>query len=197
MLYLPRGFIHEPAVLDSTSLHLTVGITPHRWVDLLSSALIMKSQRTLSLRRALPPGVLFNSARHHELETQFHDLIADCIGSLSLSDAVHHLSAGSLGEMYPLPTEHFNHFTNRDRTTEETRVARRPGMICQVRPVGGRVAIQFPGNQVFGPPSIAPALEFIAAAQEAFAVGDLPGLSPGSRITLVKQLVLEGLLRYV
>jgi ribosomal protein L16 Arg81 hydroxylase len=197
VLYLPRGFIHEPTVLDSTSLHLTVGITPHRWVDVLSSALIVNSQRTLSLRRALPAGVLFNPARHHELEKPFHDLIAECLGSFSLTEAVDHLSAGSLGEMHPLPTEHFNHLMNRDHTTEETLVARRPGMLCQVRFLDGRVAIQFPGNQVFGPPSIAPALEFIAAAREAFAVGDLPGLSPGSRITLVRQLVLEGLLRFV
>ncbi len=197
VLYLPRGFVHEPAVLDSISLHLTVGITPHRWVDLLASALIVKSQRTISLRRALPPGVLFDPARHHELENSFQQLVSECVGSFSLTEAVNHLVAGSLGELYPLPVEHFTHLMHRDHTTEETRVARRPGMLCQVHLFDGRVSIQFPGNQVFGPPAIAPALEYIAAARGAFAVGDLPGLNPASRITLVKQMVLEGLLRYI
>jgi hypothetical protein len=197
VLYLPRGFIHEPSVLDSLSLHLTVGITPHRWIDLLASALIVKSQRTLSLRRALPPGVLFDSGRHHQLEGPFRELVSECLGSLSWAEAAQHLAAGSLGELHPLPAEHFGQLMHREHTTENTRVARRPGMLCQVRVVDGRAAIQFPGNQVFGPPSIGPALEFIAAAPGAFAVGDLPGLNPASRVTLVKQLVLEGLLRLV
>jgi hypothetical protein len=197
VLYLPRGFLHEPTVVDSLSLHLTVGITPHRWVDLLASALIVSSQRTLSLRRALPPGVLFDSARHHELEGPCRELVSECFGTLSSAEGAQHLAAGSLGELHPVPTEHFAHLMQREDTDQETRVARRPGMLCQVRVVDGRAVVQFPGNQVFGPPSIGPALEFIAAAPGAFAVGDLPGLTPASRVTLVKQLVLEGLLRFV
>jgi len=194
VLYLPRGFIHQPAVLDSMSLHLTVGITPHRWVDLVSSALITKSQREQKLRRALPPGVLFNPARHHELNDQFQQLISECLDGASLNDAVSHLAAGSLGEMYPLAGEHFDQLVGRDEITENTRVRRRPGMLCRVHVADGRSVIQFPGNQVFGPASISPALEYIAAAPGEFAVGDLPGLEHPSRIILVQQLVLEGLL---
>jgi hypothetical protein len=197
VLYLPRGFVHQPAVLDSLSLHLTVGVTPHRWIDLLASALIVKSQRTIALRRALPPGVLFEPARHHELENPFQELVSECLGSVSLMDAVNHLAAGSLGEMFALPEQHFRELLFRGGITEQSRVTRRRGMLCHVTVVNGRTSIQFPGNQVFGPSSIAPALEYIAASPGPFAVGDLPGLSSTSRITLVRQLVLEGLLRYV
>jgi hypothetical protein len=154
VLYLPRGFVHEPAVLDSPSLHLTVGVTPHRWIDLLASALIVKSQRTLALRRALPPGVLFEPARHHELEKPFQELVSECLGSLSLEDAVNHLAAGSLGEMFSLPEQHFRELQLRDRITEQSFVTRRRGMLCRVTVVNGKTSIQFPGNQVFGPRSL-------------------------------------------
>lgn len=195
LLYLPRGFVHQPEVLgEAASLHLTVGITPHRWVDLLTSAVATQAQRRLDLRRALPPGVLFDPARHHELESDFQALAADCLNSLSLSDAIGHLAAGSLGEMHPLPVAHFEPLTRRDRITLQTRVTRRSGMLCRVHRIGSSAAIQFPGNQVFGPPSVAAAFAYIAAAPGDFAVGDLPGLSDGSKITLVKQLILEGLL---
>lgn len=197
VLYLPRGFVHEPEVRGSASLHLTVGITPHRWVDLLSSAVISKAQREVALRRALPPGALFDPARRRELEEGFAELVAECLGDLSASDAVSYLAAGSLTEMHPLPVAHFDQLAKRDGTTAQTRVARRPGMLCRVESTNGRVAIQFPGNRVYGPRSIAPALEYIAGTNRDFAVGDLPGLSSGSQITLVRQLVLEGLLRYV
>jgi len=197
VLYLPRGFVHQPAALESASLHLTVGITPHRWVDLLASALISRAQRAISLRRALPPGTLFEPARRRELATRFDELVAECLGDLTVTEAANHLAAGSMGEMYPLPVAHFDQLMKRDHTTAETRVARRPGMLCRVQSMDGRVAIQFPGNQVLGPPSIAPALEYVAGARGDFAVGDLPGLSATSQITLVRQLVLEGLLRYV
>ena len=197
VLYLPRGFVHEPAALDGPSLHLTVGITPHRWADLLASALVSRAQRTRSLRRALPPGVLFDHTRHPELERTFRELAAECLADLSLAEAVDHLGASSMAEMHPLPVGHFAQLSRRQDTTSVTRVERRPGMVCRVRSLNGCAVIQFPGNQVSGPASVGAAFEHIAAARSDFAVGDLPGLGASSQITLVRQLVLEGLLRYV
>lgn len=73
-------------------------------------------------------------------------------------------------------------------------MTRRCGMLCRVHNVSGRAVIQFPGNQVFGPPSIEPALRYIAIEPGIFEVGDLPALSTESKIVLVRQLILEGLL---
>ncbi|MBD2532877.1 cupin-like domain-containing protein [Nostoc flagelliforme FACHB-838] len=58
LLYIPSGYVHEALTSESSSLHLTVGINVYRWIDLLSTALILASEQNISLRKYLPIGFL-------------------------------------------------------------------------------------------------------------------------------------------
>jgi hypothetical protein len=78
-----------------------------------------------------------------------------------------------------------------------TLLERRQGVECAVQRRQTVAAILTAWNEVTGPPSIAPALEFVRDHQR-FRVSDLPGLrDDASRVVLARRLVREGFLRVV
>jgi ribosomal protein L16 Arg81 hydroxylase len=58
LLYIPRGFAHEARTTTTHSLHLTVGITVPKWIDLLTAALSDLATRDERLRRSVPVGLM-------------------------------------------------------------------------------------------------------------------------------------------
>jgi lysine-specific demethylase/histidyl-hydroxylase NO66 len=58
-LYLPRGYIHRAGTGTSSSLHVTVSVMVHRWIDVARSAISQRMAQLRddpSLRRSLPFG---------------------------------------------------------------------------------------------------------------------------------------------
>jgi ribosomal protein L16 Arg81 hydroxylase len=55
LLYLPRGFIHSTSTSQSSSVHLTIGMTVMTWLD-LAGDLVQASREDVRLRKSLPVG---------------------------------------------------------------------------------------------------------------------------------------------
>ncbi|KQW02931.1 cupin domain-containing protein [Rhizobacter sp. Root1221] len=64
VLYVPRGVFHEARTSDSLSLHLTLGVHPHLWVDYLADLLQSAAQRSVDLRQSVPPDWLHRDAAY-------------------------------------------------------------------------------------------------------------------------------------
>jgi len=58
ILYIPRGIPHEAVTKDESSLHLTIGVYPTQWMDLLTKAIYQLAHTNLNLRQSLPMGFL-------------------------------------------------------------------------------------------------------------------------------------------
>ena len=70
MLYVPRGHVHAArASQGEHSVHLTVGVTPLTWADLLCEAVNTVSWSDASLRQGLPPRTLTNPDSVQNLQT--------------------------------------------------------------------------------------------------------------------------------
>ena len=52
-LYLPRGWLHDALTSETDSLHITVGINVHTWVDALRAALD-ECEDDVEFRRSVP-----------------------------------------------------------------------------------------------------------------------------------------------
>jgi uncharacterized RmlC-like cupin family protein len=52
LLYIPRGNVHEAMAGESFSLHLTIGLHPFLWLDVLHDALSEAAEQDVFLRRA-------------------------------------------------------------------------------------------------------------------------------------------------
>ncbi|MCM6776356.1 cupin domain-containing protein [Nocardia sp. CDC159] len=194
LLYLPRGFPHEAVTVSSSSLHLTVGIHVYGWLDLLASALRLFAEDDVRLRRALPPGFIGRTV-DAEYAAELAEAFAAALRSGALADtaaqqiATHLLATGKLG--------HRGRFAILDRIPElkpDSVLIRDPAVLCRVRTAAEQSRIDFAGNFVAGPTTLAPAFHFVAE-HDRFRVADLPGdLTHDDRIELAARLVAEGLL---
>jgi ribosomal protein L16 Arg81 hydroxylase len=194
LLYLPRGFPHEAVTASSSSLHLTVGLHVHRWVDLVSEALQLLAAERVEFRKGLAPGFL-NTSLDAERASKLAAELAEALTDDSLVErAKTRLGVKVLGDGKAAGRGQFRSIDAISNLSGESVVERAPGLLCRARSTSDGALIEFASNYVSGPAFLEPALTFIAGHQR-FAVGELPGeLSTGDKVDLVGRLVSEGLL---
>lgn len=192
--YMPTGTMHAARTQHTISGHLTVGVHPTRWRDVLEAAL-SRALDDPSLDAALPVG------SHRRPETMTARL------SAHIEDLHARLAALDAGAVAEEVTERF--LTERptllrgglvDRVrlgslSDDTSVRRRPGSVCDVRTdEAGPLRLLLGDRELSVPRWVEPAMRAVAGWEE-FAVRDLaPHLDAASRLVLVRRLVREGLL---
>jgi bifunctional lysine-specific demethylase and histidyl-hydroxylase NO66 len=176
-LYLPRGWLHEAATSSSDSLHITVGVNVHTWLDAFKAALEecgedVEFRRSPDgdtdhlierLRARLEPEQLARRARRRLVATRRPIL------------------GGQLSQLRAL-----------EELALETPVERRSTVLFELE----GATLVFEGKEIAFPAEARPDLEFLALADEPFTAADLPGdLDAETRLVLVRRLVREGFLR--
>ncbi|MEH2124094.1 cupin domain-containing protein [Nostoc sp.] len=198
MLYIPRGFVHEAKTLDTSSLHITVGIPVYRWVDLIQEALTSIVQQNVEFRKAVPVSFVRDDDAKTQTKNQLKDLLKTFASSVDIDDAVERLTIKFIGSLSPLADSHFSKLDDLQQIDLNTHVVKRQGMICTTVRKGDVVMIQFPQNRVEAPAYVEPAFRFIAESEAAFEIKSLPDFaSDNSKIVLVRRLLKEGLLTIV
>ncbi len=195
LLYLPRGFPHFARTNHASSLHYTVGIEPYRWVDLVSEALQQVAQEDAAYRHALPPGFCGRPADRRIL-LDYANALVDRLHDDTFAERLRQrMESRRLRSGKATASGHFASLDNAFDLSAKSTVVHFPGVHCRVRETDESAIIDFTGNFVSGPASLAPALRFVATTRR-FAVGDLPGaLSVPDKIDLVQRLIGEGLLQ--
>ena len=210
LLYIPRGCMHEVLTADAPSLHISIGTKLFTWADLITHALTSVSKHFVPFHRALPVGFLNQPRPGPSLQEPLTTLLDYLRRHANAEEAVTQLARELIDKMAPLPDGHFGQLDQLDQINLDSVVAKRQGMVCRVfkQPemplhfagylqVEDQVSIQFPGNEVKGPGWLEPAFRFIDAT-ETFVVKALPdSLSDHSKVTLVRRLIREGLLKVV
>lgn len=199
LLYIPRGYVHEALTSECSSLHLTVGVNPFRWIDLISNALALVSEQNVSFRKTLPVGFLNDREIIASLKKQFEEQLELLLNNAVVEKAAERLARNLVKQLRPLPDGHFIQDDDINCIYLDTMIEKRKGMICNIfkEEGSGSVSIQFPGSTVKAPAYIEPALRFIAAS-EAFTVRAISDtLTDDGKLVLVRRLVREGLLKVV
>jgi len=75
-------------------------------------------------------------------------------------------------------------------------VARRPGSICVLEPIGAELSVLLGDRELRMPMSVEPAMSLIESGGSV-TVADLPGLDEAGRLVLVRRLIREGLLEVI
>lgn len=196
LLYIPRGFVHEAITSDDFSLHMTIGIYPSQWVDLIYQSLVALSFRDTRLREALPAGFLDQPESRERVKELFDELMNDVVNKMQAEEGLALLEDALIRQNNIVAADdHLKQLNLLDAITVETVVARRENIRCRVLDRVKSVAIQFSGNTISGSRQILEALNFIVQSQQ-FAVKELPGeLSSEGKIKLVQRLVRGGLLQ--
>lgn len=196
-LYLPRGFPHKAKTSGEPSLHLTVGIYPLYWVDLVKAAFeTVAFDQHAELRRGLPPGFTHDADVQAGMAETFKSIFdrTSPKAANAFDQALQEIIQYQMNTQAMPPDGHFAQLTALERVNLESVVRRRSGLDCRVVNSNNSMGIVFSGNEIRGPMSIKPALEFVRDRRR-FQVKELPHPDANSRIVLTRRLIREGLLR--
>jgi hypothetical protein len=181
-LYLPRGWLHEAETSDTDSLHLTIGITAHTWVDAARDGLAALEQ---------------DAALRRDIGTGDGDGLADAVaGALDPEHVERRRRRRFLGTRRPIREDGLAQLRALATLGSETLVERRETVIADLDESEDGVALVFEGKELRFPPHAAEELRAAFESEEPFVAAELPGeLDSAGRLVLVRRLVREGFLR--
>jgi hypothetical protein len=181
-LYLPRGWLHQAETSTTDSLHLTIGITAHTWVDAVKDALA-DSESELDLRRDVGTGDGAGLA----------DLLAE---QLDPELVERRRRRRFLASRRPIRADGLSQLRALEQLDPETAVERRATVIADLEERDGGLALVFEGREIVLPAHASPELRACFESDEPFRAADLPGeLDTDGRLVLIRRLVREGFLR--
>ena len=199
MMYIPRGVPHDAYTTDSSSLHLTIGVYPTQWLDLMTGILKNVAQKDVSLRKALPAGYFSSPKTMSLLVDKLNEITkkmeSEWTSDINVIGGLQGLTEEFRNDEQPMADGHFKSLDQMDKIDLNTRLMKRENLICAVQKAGPHVRIIFPGNVVKGPVGITPSLQFIATNRGGFQVNEIPGISDANKLKLCKRLIRGGLLQ--
>lgn len=179
-LYLPRGWLHDALTSETDSLHVTVGVNLHTWVDALRAAL-EECEQDVEFRRSVGEDAVLDA-----------DLLERLAGRLGPDDVARRARARFVNSRRPILDGQLEEVRALDSVGVETPLERRPTVIADLE----GTTLSFEGKHVSFPEHAREELEAVFAAEEPFRAAELPGpLDDESRLVLVRRLIREGFLR--
>jgi lysine-specific demethylase/histidyl-hydroxylase NO66 len=195
VFYMPRGFYHKAIALDELSLHLTISLHPVSWVDFFTRAFELAALEDPALRENLPPAFVASRRARQSMQETFAHLLARFSEGMSFEATLDSVVEEQIKARKLPPDGHFAALASLSEIVASSWVEKRRGLACLVEESPEKSGIRFAGQGVQGPRILLPAFEFIRD-QQRFRASDLPGAaSLDGKLTLVRRLVREGLLR--
>lgn len=193
MVYVPRGVMHDAISTDEDSCHITLGLLPTSWTDLLLEAVARVGLEDSELRRTLPPGFARPGFDRGPARAFFEELLARVAEKADLDGALDHFADDLISTRHPLLYGQMQQIHRLQDLTIDDRVSPRPNLLYQLTRDDERVTVACYGGTMSLPLHAAEPLEH-ALTHEDYRVGDLPGdLDDAGKIVLVRKLVREGL----
>lgn len=201
-LFIPRGFIHETNTTDNHSLHITIGINPHRRFDLLKQVMLetikelskveyFRSSPSIQVDRGLDSFSNNNIDMLQSLKQAFvkHSKLEDTLykASQSLDNQLtssrysgRHKQLSLLTKRYPLSIDSF--------------LIRRKKMVHHFFEQNEQIIIAYLGKKLLFPLDLKNAVLFICN-QDRFLVKEIPiDSNANAKITFARRLIEEGFL---
>lgn len=181
-LYLPRGWLHEAETSDVDSLHLTIGIAAHTWLDAASAALATLEDEP-ALRSDIARGEGDGLA----------ELLADRLDPELVERRRRRRFVQS---RRPIREDGLSQLRALERLDETSVLERRETVIADLDEDGDGFALVFEGKEIRFPAHAGPELRACFESEGPFRPADLPGeVDAAGRLVLVRRLVREGFLR--
>jgi hypothetical protein len=191
-LYIPRGWVHSAQTLDTTSIHLTVGVSTVTALDVARAVLDQLATKE-EFRRSLPLGR--DPTNQDELNATVTKVMAEVVDTLRDEAAL--LSSGAATLLMHRHAERTRPVAVRPlaaldaaQCADTTRVRWRHGLVATTEYSDGRVVLRLPDKVMTFPISCADA---VAALQQGLAAdaATLPGLDRADATVLIRRLLRE------
>lgn len=187
-VYMPRGLLHEGTSNDSHSMHITLGIHPYTWADLVRDVLSCAEATETVLRQAVRPSPV-------DFDTTLRAVTAGLTTHLSSADSVQSvLSVNTRQYDAESHRGRFRRLTDRRSITLATPIRARRGSDTQLERSDDEVVLTIGTKSLAFPPYVSPHLRQIL--ESARVTGEeLPqDLDDDGKLTLLRRLLSEGVL---
>lgn len=190
-LYLPRGWLHAAHGLETTSIHLTVGVSTTTVLDVARAVLDELSGSEI-FRRSLPMGTA--PADQDEAMAAVNKVMAEMV--VALRDNADMLSTGATQRLSARYAEQTRPVAIRPLATLEAAeaaegdVSWRRGLVGHIERSGDRVVLRLPDRTITFPGSCADALRTLRHGDVARSE-TLPGLDKADGAVLIRRLLKE------
>jgi hypothetical protein len=194
LLYIPRGYLHDAVSLETSSLHLTIGIRPVTWASVIFDAVQAVIDQDSRMRESLPPGFVLDETLQRQSEARLSELVASVCEQVKPGVAIGEARSRALLARYPSLEGHLLDLESENRIDLDTKVRRRADIQWALSADDEYIYLHFHGKVVRMPAGVTADLRFIGEAGE-FTAKALPGgFDPESRLLLVRNLLKEGFL---
>lgn len=196
VMYLPRGTIHWGRTNTSASVHITMGVHPVLWADLIGSAVRRLAAEDVRFRQALPMGFANDDSQRDEILTTADTLMETVRARISPGAMLDAAITQAMSITWPTLRHHLTDLEEIDNVQIDTRVRRRPEQRWRLTVDDDLVTLSFHDKAVELPARVADAVRSITASNgDGFTGRDIPGdLDEPGRVVLVKALLREGFL---
>ena len=184
LLYLPRGYVHTTTARESSSAHVTIGITVYTWVELLSE-LLQSSVDLPELRAALPPGFAHRPQVQEQLSQRLGELI-DRVRVSADTAAVSERLIARVRSLKARPPTRFQ--TDPAEIEPDSRLRVADGIEYRVLREGESLILELAGRRVRLQSAVAPTLEAACRAESFTARSLASDLSLDARLALLRYL---------
>jgi ribosomal protein L16 Arg81 hydroxylase len=193
VLYIPRGVIHDAPTDDHYSLHITVGIIPFTWSDLLSTLLLQASHADPNFRKSLPIG--FRTGLNLSLcRENVSRLFSSILDKVDVAKTLEDDKVRFITTRNSRLNGHLNSLLDINRLTLDSTVGVRHNGTSHFKLVGDSIVLAFPSAELELPAFVEPHLTFMAQRRE-FQVKEMPDdLDDESKLVLARRLIKESYL---
>jgi ribosomal protein L16 Arg81 hydroxylase len=191
LIYIPRGVVHAAECGAEPSLHITLGIHPRTWDDLLNSTIADLVRQDESLRYALPPG--FMSGPKDALVSGIITILKRAINPKHVSASVDRFRDKQVTKAPPDISGQIVDYFRPSQLDSKAVMRPRPGTVCTMYDGPDSVLLNYAGRAITFLGLFKEALIF-ALNTPSYAIGELPGdLEEEEKLALIERLMQEGL----
>lgn len=192
-MYLPRAYPHAARTTETPSVHLTIGVLPTTWREVLQHA-VEGVLADRAFAEPLPVGYADQPERLAGAVAQQLGEVASRLDKLDPAAIAEDAAVRFWSTRPPLLAGQMRQVLALDAIDDATVVQRRERAVCRIGRSGDQVVLILGDRRVLLPERAEPGLRAVLDRGR-FAVGDLAGvLDERSRLVLVRRLVREGLL---
>ena len=194
VLYIPRGIMHAAAATEQVSLHITLGLIPYTWIELLSDCLTELAERSPEWRENLPLGFARDaaggvSAVERELRARAASLMDQVDVEAVLTGRVQAVEAAHR----PRSSDYLRQAIAAGSLRDDDMIAKRVELPMRLNRREDRLVLRCGEREVSFPAAAQRTLEAILAG-DSIRLSDLEdGLDPTSRRTVITTLIREGI----
>ncbi|HEX2266820.1 MAG TPA: cupin domain-containing protein [Actinomycetota bacterium] len=192
-LYIPKGGRHAARTQETISGHLTIGIQPYEWADVVRE-LLKEIEKEETFAERLPAGfhrdpAAFTSAVIAKLEE-----LGRWVEKIDARDAARTMVRKFLTSRPSRLTGSLEGLFGLDRLTDDSVLRRRPQSICHVDVEGDRLFAYLGDRELRMPAASEGAMRLVEGRTELRVRDFSPWLDAESRLVLARRLIREGVL---